>query len=122
MLPTLETRPLVHSPKRRHILVERQKAGMSSTVAERIRSSNLWTVAGVLPRADFTLSLIWWTVLILRGLLPAVFTIVMGMLVGAVQHRTSLMVPLTLFGSAFVLLQLLPPIHRAVGANLGSRT
>src|SRR5947209_20367772 len=46
----------------------------------------------------------------------------MGMLVGAVQHGANLTTPLALFGSIFVLLQILPPIHRALGANLGSRT
>src|SRR5438067_3916796 len=46
----------------------------------------------------------------------------MGALVGAVQRRADLMTPLVLFGSVFILVQILPPIHRAVGANLGSRT
>ena len=96
--------------------------GMGTPLIERIRSSNLWTVAGVLPRADRGLSFTWWAVLIFRGLLPAVFAIVMGMLIGAVQHRANLATPLALFGFIFVLLQILPPIHRAVGANLGSRT
>jgi len=95
---------------------------MSTPIIERIRSSNFWTVAGVLPRVDRALAFVWWTVLILRGLLPAVFAISMGWLVGAVQHKTDLTVPLALFGLVFVLLQILPPIHRAVGANLGSRT
>ncbi len=95
---------------------------MRTSVFEQVRSSNLWTVARVLPRADRSLALAWWTVLIFRGLLPAVFAIAMGMLVGAVQHRADLTTPLALFGSVFVLLQILPPIHRAVGANLGSRT
>jgi ATP-binding cassette, subfamily B, bacterial len=58
----------------------------------------------------------------LRGLLPAVFAISMGMLVGAVQHKEDLRTALAIFGAVFVLLQILPPIHRAVGANLGSRT
>ncbi|MBV8553752.1 MAG: ABC transporter ATP-binding protein [Acidobacteriaceae bacterium] len=89
---------------------------------EQVRSSNLWTVAGVLPRADRSLALTWWTVLILRGLLPAIFVVTMGALVGAVQRRADLTTPLALFGSVFVLLQILPPIHRALGANLGSRT
>jgi ATP-binding cassette, subfamily B, bacterial len=95
---------------------------MSASVIEKIRSSNLWTVAGVLPRADRSIALIWWTVLIFRGLLPAVFTVAMGTLVGAVQHKANLTTPLALFASVFVLLQILPPIHRAAGANLGSRT
>ncbi len=95
---------------------------VSISVIEKVRTSNLWTVARVLPRADRSLAFTWWTVLILRGLLPVVFAIAMGTLVGAVQHKADLTKPLALFGSVFVLLQILPPIHRAVGANLGNRT
>jgi ATP-binding cassette subfamily B protein len=95
---------------------------MSTSVIERLRSSNFWTVTGVLPRADRFLAFVWWTVLIIRGVLPAVFAVSMGMLVGAVQRRADVTTPLALFGCVFVLLQILPPIHRAVGANLGSRT
>jgi ABC-type multidrug transport system fused ATPase/permease subunit len=95
---------------------------VSTPVIEQFRASNFWTVAGTLPRADNTRAFIWWAVLILRGLLPAIFAIAMGTLVGAVQHKSDLTAPLALFGIVFVLLQILPPIHRAVGANLGSRT
>ncbi len=95
---------------------------MSTPVIEQLRASNFWTVASTLPRADSTLTFIWWTVLLLRGLLPAIFSITMGALVGAVQHKADLTFPLALFGIVFMLLQILPPIHRAVGANLGSRT
>lgn len=95
---------------------------MSSSAIERLRANNFWKIAQVLPRADRHLAFIWWTVLTLRGLLPAVFAAVMGMLVGAVQRKADLTTPLALFGCVFVLLQILPPIHRAAGANLGSRT
>jgi ABC-type multidrug transport system fused ATPase/permease subunit len=95
---------------------------MSTSVLEKLRASNFWTVAAVLPRAERSLAFIWWAVLIFRGLLPAIFAVVMGVLVGAVQHGGRLVAPLTVFGIVFVLLQILPPIHRAVGANLGSRT
>jgi len=64
----------------------------------------------------------WWTALILRALLPAVFAIAMGALTGAVQRGDSLAVPLTVVGVAFVSLQVLSPLHQAIGANLGSRT
>src|SRR5437773_4485306 len=46
----------------------------------------------------------------------------MGGLVGAVQRGGELAAPLGLVGIVFVLLQVLSPIHHAVGANLGSRT
>jgi ABC-type multidrug transport system fused ATPase/permease subunit len=77
---------------------------------------------GVLPQADSTLALAWWTILVLRGILPAVFALATGLLVGAVQRGDSLVGPLTLVGAVFVLLQVLTPIHQAVGANLGDRT
>src|SRR6185295_10832066 len=54
--------------------------------------------------------------------LPALFAIAMGGLVQAVQQGESLAAPLGLVGIVFVLLQVLSPIHQAVGANLGSRT
>ncbi len=89
---------------------------------ERLRARAEWLFAGVLPRADRALAISWWTVLVLRGLLPALFAIAMGGLVGAVQRRAGLAAPLALAGVVFVLLQVLPPIHKAIGANLGSRT
>jgi ATP-binding cassette, subfamily B, bacterial len=91
-------------------------------VLEQLRASNAWKFAGVLPQADGVLAIAWWTLLILRGLLPALFAIAMGWLVGAVQRGGSLATPLAVVAIVFVLLQVLSPIHQAVGANLGSRT
>jgi ATP-binding cassette subfamily B protein len=91
-------------------------------VIERLRARNEWIFAGVLPQADHALAIGWWTLLFLRGLLPAVFAIAMGRLVGAIQRNADLAAPLALVGTVFVLLQVLPPIHQVVGANLGSRT
>src|SRR6516165_3029811 len=78
--------------------------------------------ARVLPQADRVLATAWWTLLILRGLLPALFVIAMGNVVGAVQQGAELGVPLALAGVVFILSQTAPPIHHAVSANLGSRT
>jgi ATP-binding cassette subfamily B protein len=87
-----------------------------------LRHRKEWTFFGVLPKADRTLAVAWWIVLIIRGLLPALFAIAMGVLVGAVQRGDSLVNPLTLVGVTFVLLQILAPIHQVIGANLGDRT
>src|SRR6185437_2632225 len=95
---------------------------MSPALVQRIRASNLGTVARVLPRADLALATGWWILLISRGLLPAVLAVAMGALVGAVNRRAGMTTPLAIFGVAFVLAQVLPPLHKAVGANLGSRT
>ena len=91
-------------------------------VPQRLRSRQEWQFAGVLPRADASLAALWWTLLVARGLLPALFAIAMGMLVGAVHAERELTAPLALVGAVFVLLQVLPPFHQAVGANLGFRT
>ena len=81
-----------------------------------------WIFFSVLPKADLGLAALWWTALLLRGVLPAAFAIAMGVLVNAVQHRASLAGPLAFIGLVFVLLQVLTPIHTAVSANLGDRT
>ena len=83
---------------------------------------NEWKFFAVLPRADGLLAAAWWIVLVLRGVLPAVFAVAMGVLVGAVQQGQGLVTPLALVGGVFVLLQLLVPLHTAIGANLGDRT
>jgi ATP-binding cassette, subfamily B, bacterial len=88
----------------------------------RLRERNEWKFFAVLPRADPALASLWWLVLLLRGALPAVFAIAMGILVGAVQHGQGLTAPLAFVGIVFVLLQVLSPIHQALGANLGDRT
>lgn len=79
-------------------------------------------LAVALGRADRRLAALWWALLIARGLLPAAFAVVMGVLVGAVQGGRSLTGPLIAVGISFVLLQVLAPIHAAISANLGDRT
>jgi ATP-binding cassette, subfamily B, bacterial len=92
------------------------------TAIDRFRNRNELIFAGVLPLADRALAIAWWTLLLVRGLLPAAFAVAMGELIAAIHHTDSLATPLALIGIIFVLLQMLPPIHHAVGANLGSRT
>src|SRR5262245_48947308 len=86
-----------------------------------LRQRNEWKFFGVLPEADPGLAVGWWTGLVLRGVLPAVFAIAMGILVAAIQRGDRLVGPLTLVGVVFVLLQVLNPIHAAISANLGDR-
>lgn len=91
-------------------------------VLQRLTARTEWKFFAVLPKAAPGLAFAWWTVLILRGLLPVVFGIAMGLLVGAVQRGDDLVPSLTFAGLSFVLLQVLTPIHQAVSANLGDRT
>jgi ABC-type multidrug transport system fused ATPase/permease subunit len=89
---------------------------------ERLRAREEWKFFAALPHADRALAIVWWVVLILRGMLPAIFAIAMGELVRAVEQGDTLGGSLALVGVIFVLLQVLAPIHQAVGANLGDRT
>jgi ATP-binding cassette subfamily B protein len=91
-------------------------------VIKRLRQRNEWKFFTVLPKADPGLAVAWWAALVLRGVLPAVFAIAMGLLVEAVQRGGSLATPLASVAVVFVLLQVLSPIHHAVSANLGDRT
>jgi ATP-binding cassette, subfamily B, bacterial len=86
-----------------------------------LRARKEWQFFGVLSRADRGLAATWWAAIVLRGILPALFAIAIGWLVGAVQRGENLVAPLVLVGAVFVPLQVLPPIHHALGALLGSR-
>ena len=88
---------------------------------QRLRDRKEWQLLGVLPKADRGLAAGWWAVLVARGVLPAVFGVAMGVLVGAVQRADSLVWPLAFAGAVFILLQGLGPIHQALSANLGDR-
>jgi ABC-type multidrug transport system fused ATPase/permease subunit len=87
-----------------------------------LRQRKEWKLFAVLPAADRPLALAWWTVVILRGILPALFAIASGVLVGALQHGRDITLPLTAVGVVFVLLQVLTPILTALSHNLGDRT
>jgi ATP-binding cassette subfamily B protein len=91
-------------------------------ILARLRARNEWKFFAALPKADRPLAVVWWIVLVLRGVLPAVFAVAMGVLVAAVQGGASLAGPLAFAGIIFVTLQVLTPIHQAIGANLGDRT
>lgn len=95
---------------------------MSGSVFDRLTARPEWQFATVLPKASSMLAACWWLLLILRGLLPAGFAIVMGYLIGAVQAGESLVVPLAAVAIVFLGLQILAPLHLAVSKNLGSRT
>lgn len=86
----------------------------------RVRGWAEWQFFGVLWRAHPGLAVIWWALVVVRGLLPAAFVLAMGVLVGAVQQGASLAGPLTFAGMVFVAVQALGPVHDAVSANLGA--
>jgi ABC-type transport system involved in cytochrome bd biosynthesis fused ATPase/permease subunit len=91
-------------------------------VLARLYQRNEWKFFSVLPKADVGLAAVWWGLLILRGVLPAVFAVAMGALVAAVQSGAAVGGMLVFVGALFILLQMAAPIHLAVSYNLGDRT
>ncbi len=86
------------------------------------RQRQEWLFFTSLHQADRPLAVAWWSLLALRGLLPAAMAVAMGLLVGAVERGDDLAVPLAVMGVVFVTLQIVRPIHVAVSADLGDRT
>src|SRR5690242_3704402 len=92
-----------------------------SASTRRIRARQELQLAAALSRADRPMAAGWWALLIVRGLLPAGFSIGTGVLVAAIQHGNDLVAALTGVGVLFVLLQVSAPLHAALSANLGDR-
>ena len=88
---------------------------------ERLRAREEYQFFAVLPKADRRLATAWWLLLVLRGTLPAVFAVTVGVLVNAVQDGDPLGGPLAAVGAVFVTVQMLSPLHAQTGANLGER-
>jgi ATP-binding cassette, subfamily B, bacterial len=87
-----------------------------------LRQRKEWMFFAVLPRANGRLALAWWLVVVLHGVLPAVFAVAMGALIAAVQGGQALALPLAFTGVTFVLLQILTPLQTAVSHTLGDHT
>src|SRR5687768_6503619 len=77
---------------------------------------------GVFPKADRPLTVAWWAFIVLRGVLPAIFAVSLGALVGAVQDGRPVTNALTAVGIVFVAMNALSPLHGAIGSLLGDKT
>ena len=89
---------------------------------QHLHQRNEWKFFSALPKAAPLLATLWWLALVLRGALPALFAVSMGLLVGAVQRGGGEGTALAFVGVVFILLQVLTPIHQALSSNLGDRT
>ncbi len=75
---------------------------------------------GALWRAAPGLAAMWWLLLVLRGVLPAVTSVGFGWLIGSIESGNSLTGPLTVVGIAFTAFLVVQPLHQLVSSNLGS--
>ena len=96
--------------------------GTTTEVEGNRQARQEWLFFTSLHKADRPLAVAWWSLLVLRGVLPAAMAVTMGVLIGAVERGDDLAVPLTAMGIVFIALQVLNPIHAAVSADLGDRT
>ncbi len=76
---------------------------------------------GTLFKAAPGLAIAWWALLLLGGMLPALFAVASGTVISAVEDDASLTGPLVFVAIVFVAMQVLNPLHEAVGTNLGHR-
>ena len=86
-----------------------------------MRQSAEWRFLGTFWRTDKRLTIVWWAFVALRAVLPAVFAIAMGVLVGAVQAHRSLVAPLTVVGVVFIAMNVLNPVHGAMSSIFGAK-
>jgi ABC-type multidrug transport system fused ATPase/permease subunit len=74
-----------------------------------------------LHRAAPRLSVAWWGLLLLGGVLPAVFALITGAVIDAIDNNSSLTGPLLAVAVVFTAMQVTNPLHVAIGQNLGRR-
>ncbi|MFC4585215.1 ABC transporter ATP-binding protein [Sphaerisporangium corydalis] len=86
-----------------------------------LRRRDEWRFFGELPQAGRGLAAAWFGLILLRGLIPAVFVVFVGLLVDAVRRGAPITALLLTLGVLFVVLQVLAPAHGQVSANLGDR-
>jgi ATP-binding cassette, subfamily B, bacterial len=90
-------------------------------VFKRLRTRQEWQFFAVLPQADPVLATVWWALLLLNGVMPAVFAVAIGAMVSVVQQARPVAVPLAVTGLVFLLMLILNPIQTAVSMNLGNK-
>ncbi len=73
-------------------------------------------------RAAGGLTTMWWTLLILGAVLPALFAVVSGSVVDALESNRPLGTVLAAAGVLFVAIQVVSPLQQVVGQLLGRRT
>ena len=98
-----------------------QPGGRVMFVIKRLRARQEWQFFGALPKADPVLATVWWAVLILNGVMPAVFAVAIGATVAAVAEARPVAAALVLTGVLFILMLIVNPIQTAVSMNLGNK-
>lgn len=75
----------------------------------------------MLWRASKGYAALWWALLVIRAVVPAVVSVALGVLVGRIDDGRSLTGSLVVVGVFFTTSMVLHPVHQLVSMNLGSR-
>jgi ATP-binding cassette, subfamily B, bacterial len=89
-------------------------ASLRSTPAVALARANIKATPG--------LAILWWLLVAIRAILPAVLTLALGSLVSAIGDNRSVDGSLALVGGCFALVSIAGPIHTQMGAIVGART
>ena len=87
-----------------------------------LKNSSIGSLAGANYRASPGLAVLWWGLLVLRSLLPAVLTVSLGALVRAIAESRSVGIPVGVVTGCFMAISIAGPLHTQLGAILGDRT
>jgi ATP-binding cassette, subfamily B, bacterial len=90
-------------------------------VLGRLKERQEWRFFAALWRAAPAHALLWWAMVVLRGITPALASVAFGWLVAEITIGASLTAPLVAVGVTFFVMVVAQPLHQAVSANLGSR-
>ncbi len=85
------------------------------------RQRQEWQFFSSLPQAARPLTYAWWALIVLRSVLPPLFAVATGAVIGAVSRGSSTTGPLVAMGVVFVALQVSAPLHQTVSESLGNR-
>lgn len=95
---------------------------MISNQLRALRRSAQWRLLfGVIWAADRRLAAAWWTLTVVRAVLPPALAVATGWLVGRVAGDGRILLPLVAVGTLFAAMQILGPLQSQLAANLGDR-
>lgn len=88
---------------------------------KRLRQREEWQFFVQLPQASRPLAIAWYGLILVRGVVPALIAVAVGLLIAAVQRGSGITGALVLIAALIVVAQVLAPLHSQVGSSLGSQ-
>jgi ATP-binding cassette, subfamily B, bacterial len=87
-----------------------------------LRNTSAVALARANVKASPGLAILWWLLVAVRAILPAVLTLALGSLVSAIGDNRSVDGPLAVVAACFAFVSVAGPLHTQLGAIVGGRT